>query len=181
MPRTFVTEDPRRALEAVRLFERAVLKPLYSSKARGMQVVSAGPHAEDQIRAFQIAGNPMIYVQQMVPFPGHDLGVVFLGGRYLATYARVGRFLTPGATEHAMSRYEAFEPSAEIVTLAERAQGLFGLDFTCVDVVETDEGPLVFEVSTFGGFRGLLEGNKIDAATLLADYVLDRAGVWSRS
>jgi len=36
----------------------------------------------------------------------------------------------------------------------------------------TDEGPIVFEVSAFGGFRGALEGSGIDAAGAYADYAL---------
>jgi ribosomal protein S6--L-glutamate ligase len=46
--------------------------------------------------------------------------------------------------------------------------------FTCVDVVETANGPLVYEVSAFGGFRGLLEANGIDMAERYAQYVLER-------
>ena len=52
----------------------------------------------------------------------------------------------------------------ELVDLAYRAQAPFGMDFTTVDVAETDQGPIVFEVSAFGGFRGALEGAGIDAA-----------------
>jgi ribosomal protein S6--L-glutamate ligase len=48
------------------------------------------------------------------------------------------------------------------------------LDFTCVDVAETNEGPLVFEVSAFGGFRGLLDANGIDAADVFSSYVVDK-------
>ena len=64
------------------------------------------------------------------------------------------------------------EPGQDIIDLAHKAQALFGLDFTCVDVVETTDGPQVYEVSAFGGFRGLLEANGLDAAALYADYVL---------
>ncbi|MFP4049030.1 MAG: ATP-grasp family protein, partial [Desulfovermiculus sp.] len=49
----------------------------------------------------------------------------------------------------------------------------FDLDFTCVDVAETADGPLVFEVSAFGGFRGIWEAQGIDAASLFTSYVLD--------
>ena len=63
-------------------------------------------------------------------------------------------------------------PSDEVLKLAERAQAPFGLDFTCVDVIETEQGPQVFEVSAFGGFRGLHEAAGIDAAGLYVDYVL---------
>jgi ribosomal protein S6--L-glutamate ligase len=46
--------------------------------------------------------------------------------------------------------------------------------FTCVDVVETPDGAAIYEVSAFGGFRGLLDACGLDAAGLYADYVLER-------
>jgi len=45
-----------------------------------------------------------------------------------------------------------------------------------VDVALTEEGPYVFEVSAFGGFRGIKETRGIDPATLCAQYVLKRVG-----
>ena len=61
-----------------------------------------------------------------------------------------------------------------MIDIAQRAQEPFGLDFTTVDLAETENGPVVFEVSAFGGFRGALEGAGIDAATAYAEYVLQR-------
>jgi tetrahydromethanopterin:alpha-L-glutamate ligase len=58
--------------------------------------------------------------------------------------------------------------------MATRAQALFGMDFTTVDVAETSDGPVVFEVSAFGGFRGAKEGIGLDAAARYADYVLEQ-------
>ncbi len=46
------------------------------------------------------------------------------------------------------------------------------MDFTTVDVAETKDGPIVFEVSAFGGFRGALEGIGINAAGLYVAHVL---------
>ena len=47
------------------------------------------------------------------------------------------------------------------------------MDFTTVDIAESEHGPLVFEVSAFGGFAGAKEGIGIDAASLYADYALN--------
>ncbi|MCK5438072.1 MAG: ATP-grasp family protein, partial [Desulfobulbaceae bacterium] len=58
--------------------------------------------------------------------------------------------------------------------LAYKAQSLFGLDFTCVDVALTSAGPFVFEVSAFGGFRGILEAGNIDAAKAYTEYAVGR-------
>jgi ribosomal protein S6--L-glutamate ligase len=175
MPPTVVTENLAEAEAAVKRFGTAVLKPLYTSKARGMQIVEAGPQAETQLRAFQAAGNAMMYVQQLLDLPGHDFGIAFLGGEYLGAYARVQR----GDSWHtAMSaggnKYQSIEPPPEFIDLARRAQAPFNLDFTCVDVVETKAGPLVFEVSAFGGFRGLREAADIDAGGAFTDYVLQK-------
>ncbi len=174
MPDTVITEDIGVACDVVRRFGRAVFKPLYTSKARGMMVIEDNRDTRDRITAFRDDGNSVLYIQQMVAMPDVDLGVVFLGGEYLATYARASRKLNENPHEHTKTRYWAREPSPEIIELARRAQAPFDLDFTCVDVVETDNGPLVFEVSAFGGFRGLQEANGIDAAARYVDYVLGR-------
>lgn len=176
MPPTVITEDIVLAVDAVQQFGRAVLKPLYTSKARGMRIVQAGPEAREAVEAFCAEGNHMLYIQKMVPIPGQDLGVVFLGGEYLSCYSRVASQTSWATSTSAGGRYRAYEPSYEVIAVAHRAQAPFDLDFTCVDVVETDSGPQVFEVSAFGGFRGLLEANNIDAAALYVDYVLRKLG-----
>jgi ribosomal protein S6--L-glutamate ligase len=173
MPQTVITEDVFLARDAVQRLGRVVLKPLFSTKARGMVIVdSADADIIEKISVFKQA-NSVMYIQQVVDIPGRDLGVVFLGGRYLATYARQGSGDSWNTTINSGGHYVPHEPSAEILQLAEKAQAPFALDFTCVDVVETVEGPMVFEVSAFGGYRGLQDSHGIDAARLYTDYVLD--------
>ena len=175
LPPTVVTEDAAAAARAVREFKQAVLKPLYSTKARGMTLLGAADaDLEKTIHDYQGKANPMLYVQQRIAIPGRDLGVAFVGGEYLGTYARVAGRGSWNTTIHAGGHYAPHEPRPETVDVAQRAQALFDLDFTTVDVVETADGPLVFEVSAFGGFRGLKEGLGIDAAAHLAQHVLRR-------
>ena len=176
MPPTVVTEDLSHARAAVESFGTAVLKPLYSTKARGMRVLSAtdGGDLDEELRDFQSEGNPVIYIQQKIDIPDRDLGVVYMGGEHVGTYARVGAEGSWNTTIRDGGRYERADASARTLAVAQRAQAAFDLDFTSVDVVETDDGPIVFEVSAFGGFRGLRDGLQIDAADRYADYVLGR-------
>jgi ribosomal protein S6--L-glutamate ligase len=174
MPPTVITENVDRAAEAVREFGRAVLKPLYTSKARGMEIVEARNDVREQIKAFKDAGNPMLYVQKMLHLPGQDLGIAFCGGRFIGCYARVGDGVSWNTTTHSGGQYGPHEPEPQIVELAQRAQSLFDLDFTCVDIAVTDDGPVVFEVSAFGGFRGLWEACKVNAAEHYVNHVLRR-------
>ena len=178
MPQTRVTENAADAMAAVQDFGEAVFKPLYSTKARGMCVLGADQSESELVRRIEAfrAANPVMYIQKKLDLPGHDLGLVFLGGRYLGCYARVGSKDTWNTTIHSGGRYRAFDAPGKMVGLAERAQSLFNLDFTTVDIAETADGPVVFEVSAFGGFRGAKEGIGIDAAALYCDYVLERLG-----
>ncbi len=175
MPPTQITESPEQALRIVKEYGEAVFKPLFTSKARGMEIIRADDHPEEAIAAYRET-NPIMYIQKKIELPDQDLGLAFLGGEYLTTYARQKTNGAWNTTTNSGGKYAPFAPQTETIELARKAQALFGLDFTCVDVAETEEGPLVFEVSAFGGFRGIQEASGQDAAQLYLDYVLQRIG-----
>lgn len=181
LPPTTITEDPAQALDALRAYGRAVLKPLFTSKARGMALIDAQAlDASELVRALEgfRAQNPVMYIQKALDLRGQDLGVCFLGGEYLGTYARK-KDAASASGEAAWStstatggRYAPFDPPQEIIDLARRAGEPFGLDFTCVDVALTADGPYIFEVSAFGGFRGLMAARGIDVAEAFTAHAL---------
>ena len=174
MPPTTITEDEAAARAALARYGAAVFKPLFSTKARSMVLLEAdAPDAEAQIAAFK-AENPVMYIQKKADLSGHDLGMVFLGGEYICTYARVSQTDSWNTTIHSGGKYAPYEPDAELIELGRRAQAPFGLTFTTVDIALTPDGPIVFEVSAFGGYRGAQEGCGIDAAALVADHVLEQ-------
>ncbi|MBF0529391.1 MAG: GAK system ATP-grasp enzyme [Deltaproteobacteria bacterium] len=173
LPPTIITEDFQAAAKAVASFGRAVLKPLFSSKAKGMMVLEDGPGVKDALLDYQAAGNNLFYIQKYLDLGGRDFGLAFLGGEYLAAYARVGRAGSWNTSTSSGGVYSCYQPNREMIDLAQRAQNLFGLDFTSVDVAETAQGPVIFEVSAFGGFRGLKEGCGLDAAEHFARYIID--------
>lgn len=174
MPDTCITEDVETAIDCVQTFGSAVFKPLYSTKARGMVIIDAASdinQIEQQIRQFQ-ANNPMLYIQKKIALPGRDMGLVYLGGVYQGAYARISQGDSWNTTIQDGGRYQNYIPGDDIIELANRAQAPFGMDFTTVDVAETNDGPIVFEVSAFGGFRGSLEGGGINMAERYVDYAL---------
>lgn len=178
MPETVVTENVAAAEDAVNRFGAAVFKPMFSTKARGMEIIDSAD-GQDAVRTAILAfkqDNPMMYIQQKLDLPGRDYGMIFCGGRYLGTYARVGDSDAWNTTIHSGGKYAPHEPDAATIAMATKAQALFGMDFTTVDVADTDNGPIVFEVSAFGGFKGAKEGLGIDAAALYADHILTELG-----
>ncbi|PCM44426.1 GAK system ATP-grasp enzyme [Marinobacter sp. ANT_B65] len=175
LPPTRVTENTEEALAAIEAFGKAILKPLYSTKARGMLVLEAADGVDANTRklnAFKTE-HGLFYLQKFVHLGGQDLGMVFLGGEYLCTYARVGDAGAWNTTINSGGKYQSYEASPDLIKLGNKAQSCFDLSFTTVDIALTDEGPVVFEVSAFGGFSGALKGCGIDAARKLCSYVLN--------
>jgi tetrahydromethanopterin:alpha-L-glutamate ligase len=173
MPQTVLTEDIEEGGEAVYRFGKAVLKPLFSTKARGMIVLEGNDLCLiDKITAYKNDGNRILYIQKMVEIPGRDLGIAFLDGVYIGAYARVGKKNSWNTTTVNGGTYEPCNPGEEIIALAEKAQAAFGLSFTCVDVAETPDGPIIFEVSALGGFRGLWESSKLDVSGMIVNHVM---------
>ncbi|MDO6731278.1 GAK system ATP-grasp enzyme [Marinovum sp. 2_MG-2023] len=172
MPATTITEDVEAAQAALLRYGSAVFKPLFSTKARGMILLDHdAPDAVEQIATFK-AANPVMYIQQKADLSGHDLGMVFLNNEYVCTYARVSQTDSWNTTIHSGGKYAAFDPTPELIELGRKAQAPFGLTFTTVDIALTPDGPIVFEVSAFGGYSGAQKGCGIDAAALVADHVI---------
>jgi ribosomal protein S6--L-glutamate ligase len=171
VPETAVTEDTDEACDIVKKYKKAVFKPLFTSKARGMTVISDTVNMHDEIEKYK-KSNSLMYIQRILDIGERDLGLVFVGGEYLATYARVKNNDAWNTTTNSGGSYMIHNPSKEIIRLAQKAQDLFKLDFTCVDIAETPAGPVVFEVSAFGGFKGVYESSGIEAAEVYLNYVL---------
>jgi len=174
IPETVITEDVDEAIGAVERFGSAVLKPLFTSKGRGMQRLDPALDVRRLLTSHARKHPGPFYLQRFVKHPGRDLGVAVLDGEYLGAYWRVAGREQWMTTILSGGRYEKADPPADAIELALRAAARFGLLFTGVDLVETDTGFLAFEVSAFGGFRGLHEACGIDAAPLVAGAVLRR-------
>lgn len=172
MPPTFITENTQEAAAWIRSVGQAVFKPLYSTKARGMEILSTDDDLEQKLSVIQDSGQKIIYLQKVMNLSDRDYGLVFLENEFLGAYARVGDGSSWNTTTLSGGKYQKYDPPQEIIELAQKAQQPFGLTFTSVDVAITDEGPIVFEVSAFGGYRGLFESSGIDASDLLTDKVM---------
>lgn len=174
MPPTIITENCDAAFEAVHRFGTAITKPLFSTKARGMEVLEART-PEKKLKAqlqdyFDQQG--FFYLQKKMALPGQDMGLVFLGGEYQGAYARVKSGDSWNTTINSGGKYAEAFPSDEIIEMAKKAQAQFDLSYTTVDIAETEEGPVCFEVSAFGGFKGAKEGLGLDMAEAYANYVI---------
>ncbi len=174
MPRTLITESLDEAESTVQMWGKAVIKPLFTSKGRGMTLLTSNTTTRLRLRHWQREGRGPFYLQEFVPAPGRDLAVAVLKDRILGAYYRVAAPSQWMTTTTSGGHYERCALSATAASIALAAATVFGLDFTSVDMVETDAGWLVYEVSAFGGFSGLHKTHGIDAAYVYAEHALKR-------
>jgi tetrahydromethanopterin:alpha-L-glutamate ligase len=167
LPATIAAETPHAIAAAIERFGDSVLKPVFTSKGRGMVRVNAASASRAAIER----GGPML-VQRFVAAPGRDIGATIVGGKFLGAFYRVARAGEWMTTTAAGGQYAACELGQRGIELAERAARAFRLDYTVVDLVEQGDDYLMYEVSAFGGFRGLLESAGVDAAGAYADHII---------
>jgi ribosomal protein S6--L-glutamate ligase len=174
VPETVVTENVEEAQATVERFGAAVLKPLFTSKGRGMLRLEPTPDLQAVLDRHRSERRGPFYLQRFIKHPGRDLGVAVLDGLYVGAYWRVAAQDQWMTTILSGGRYEVADPPIEAIDMAVRAANHFGLIFTVVDLMETSEGAFtVLEVSAFGGFRGLAACG-IDVAPALVEAVLRR-------
>jgi len=170
VPETFSFETETGLMEALRALKSGVVKPNYTSKARGMVRVGEGATQGELPDPEQMGGRAL--VQQFIEAPGRDIGACVLDGRFIGAFYRMaveGAWVT---STSAGGTYAPCDLDARGVELAEKTAGVFDLDYTIVDLVEVDDDYLLYEASPFGGFRGLWESRKQDVAAEYTQFIL---------
>jgi len=162
------------ASEALAAFENlggdVVVKPLFGSEGRGLVRVSDRELAWRTLHALERLG-AVLYLQQTIRHPGHDIRVFVLRGRVLGA---MRRFAPAGEWRTNVSlggRAEPAEIDFEAKHLALGAAKALGAEVAGVDLVEDlDRGRLtILEVNAVPGWRALSRVTGIDvAAAVLA-------------
>jgi ribosomal protein S6--L-glutamate ligase len=170
VPDTIAAESRDAMVAAIRRFGDCIVKPVYTSKGRGMIRVQGDDTATID-RLLAEGGEQRYLVQRFVRAPGRDIGATVVGGRFVGAFYRVAREGEWMTTTAQGGTYAQCDLSPRGVELAERAACAFALDYTVVDLVEQGGDFLAYEVSAFGGFRGLLEATGVDPSVAYAHHV----------
>jgi RimK family alpha-L-glutamate ligase len=165
-PETVACETMADALDAVRRFGDAVIKPIFGSMGSGLVRVSDPDVAFRVFRALDQV-RTVFYVQRYVEH--------VVGGRVLGA---IERRALPGDWRTNVARgAEAvpFEPPAAWAEMAVRAAAAIGADYAGVDLLPSADGRVfVLEVNGIPGWEGLQRATGLDVAGALAAHVESR-------
>jgi RimK family alpha-L-glutamate ligase len=128
-----------------------------------------------------MVGSRQAFLQELIEHDEqqhHDLRVYTVGGRVVGAmnrYAPEGEWRTNVALGGSVEDATEDLPE-EVVTIAERATDVVGLDYAGVDIVEGEDGYYVLEVNPTAGFKGLFEATGRSPAPHIARLAIERAG-----
>ncbi|HEX6946317.1 MAG TPA: 30S ribosomal protein S6--L-glutamate ligase [Acidimicrobiia bacterium] len=153
-----------------------VVKLLEGTQGLGVVLAETRKAAESVITAFrQMDAN--ILVQQFVKeAAGTDLRAFVIGGKVVAAMMRKG---APGEFRSNLHRGGTAEPiklTPKERATAVRAAKTMGLGIAGVDMLPSEEGPMVLEVNSSPGLEGIEGASGVDVADLIIEHIEDNAG-----
>lgn len=153
-----------------------VVKLLEGTQGIGVVLAETKKAAESVIGAFrQLDAN--ILVQRFIKEAGgSDIRAFVVGGKVVAAMRRMS---APGdfrSNLHRGGKAQAVKLSPSERSTAVRAAKAIGLNVAGVDLLQSDEGPMVVEVNSSPGLEGIEAASGIDIAELIIEYIEDNAG-----
>jgi ribosomal protein S6--L-glutamate ligase len=152
-----------------------VIKLLEGTQGIGVVLAETKKAAESVIQAF-MGVNSNILIQEFIKEAGgSDIRCLVVDGKVIAAMQRTAQ---PGEFRSNIHR----GGSAQLVKLspAERATAvkaakIMGLTVCGVDLLRSSRGPLVMEVNSSPGLRGIEEATKKDVAGMIIDSIVKNA------
>jgi len=170
VPRTAVTENVAEAAKAFHeLGGDVVVKPLFGSRGVGATRINDAEIASTAFRTITFH-HGVVYVQEFVPHGSSDIRAFVIGDRVVAAMRRVARGWKTNYSQGA--RPEPLTLEKDMEDMAVKSSKLIQCEIAGVDILESPKGPLVVEVNSQPGWRGLQSVTKANIADEIVTFVL---------
>src|SRR5271157_1577730 len=161
------------SLEALAAFSElggdVVVKPVFGSRGVGATRINDRDVASTVFNAIRFA-HGLIYLQEFVNHGFSDLRAFVVGKRVVAAMRRVAKDWKTNYSQGARPTTVTLEGSLE--EMAVKAAQLIECKVAGVDILESPEGPVVVEVNSQPGWKGLQSVTRVKIADEILDFVL---------
>jgi RimK family alpha-L-glutamate ligase len=170
VPPTVVTESVEQALQGFHeLGGDVVLKPLFGSRGIGSTRVTDPDVAERLFRAI-VFSHGVLYLQKFTPHGDSDVRAFVVGDRVIAAMRRVSENWKTNVSLGA--KPVALSITDEMEQMALDAARVLECKIAGVDLLETDDGPVIIELNSQPGWRGLQTVTTSNIAEEIVKYVV---------
>lgn len=170
VPKTVVTESCEEALKAFHeLGGDVVMKPLFGSRGVGSTRISDWEIAARIFRTVSFH-HGVLYLQEFIPHGFSDIRAFVIGERVVAAMHRVAENWKTNVSLGAKPMPLKLDKEKE--DLAVKATKVIGCKVAGVDIIESQRGPVIVEINSQPGWRGLQSVTSVNIAEEIIRYVL---------
>jgi len=172
-PRTAVSTSRKDAAGILQEYGKAVSKPLFGFKGKGIEKLRSGDEGDAAKLAAILEKDGLVYLQEFIALRSpRDIRAFVVNGKLMGAIYRVA---PPGQWITNLARGGRAEPcpvTDELRDLAVSASRAVGAVYCGVDLLETIEGLKVIEVNGTPSGKGIFEASGVNVADAIAEHVL---------
>ncbi|MFB0514951.1 MAG: RimK family alpha-L-glutamate ligase [Candidatus Bathyarchaeia archaeon] len=170
VPKTVVTESREEAVKAFHVLGGdIVMKPLFGSRGIGSTRISDPEIAERIFRTVSFY-HGVLYIQEFIPHGVSDVRAFVIGDHIVAAMHRVAESWKTNVSLGA--RPMRLKLDKETEDLAVKAAEVIGCKVAGVDILEGSHGPVIVELNSQPGWRGLQSVTSINIGEEIVKHVL---------
>ena len=141
-----------------------ILKLLQGTQGVGVMIAHSEAEVESILGTLRDLGQEILLQEFVAESRGRDVRALVVGDRVVAAMRREARSGEFRSNLHRGGAGTALELPPAYAEAALRAARVLGLDVAGVDLLESDQGPLVMELNSSPGFEGLEKATGLDIA-----------------
>lgn len=175
IPATMFVREIRNVLPAIERVGGApvVIKLLEGTQGIGVILAESTEVAQAVVETLQWAKQNVL-IQRFVPESrGRDVRAIVVGGRVVAAMRRRSKGREFRSNLHRGGLAEPVMLTADYERTAVRATQIMGLRVAGVDMLESEDGPLVLEVNSSPGLEGIETATGVDVASAIIQHIED--------
>jgi RimK family alpha-L-glutamate ligase len=170
VPRTAVTENIGQALNAFKeLGGDVIVKPVFGARGIGATRINDPEVASTVFKAIRFY-HGLIYLQEFVHHGFSDIRAFVVGNRVVAAMRRIAEGWKTNYSQGA--RPVPIDLGKTLEEMAVKSASLIECKIGGVDILEGSKGPVVVEINSQPGWRGLQSVAKVNIADEVVDFVL---------
>jgi ribosomal protein S6--L-glutamate ligase len=149
-----------------------VLKLLEGTQGTGVILAESVKSAESVLDAMHSLKQNILIQAYIKEAQGTDIRAIVIGGRVVAAMMRTAPEGDFRSNLHRGGTAQGIELDPQFADTAIRAADVLGLNIAGVDLIPSEEGPMVLEVNSSPGLEGIEGATGVDVAGAMIDFVV---------
>ena len=174
VPRTVYvrdTADVEQAIESVGGLP-VVVKVTEGTQGQGVFLRHTHQETRNLVQGLLHTGKAVLVQEYIIESHGTDIRALVVGDRVVASMRRRARGREFRSNFHLNGTVEPVELDPAYEEVACRAARILGLRIAGVDLLESEDGPLVLEVNSSPGLEGIEKASGVNVAGAIVDFVI---------